>query len=232
VTHVESIAQPAAVREMFDRIAPQYDRFNALASLGLHQGWRKTLVQEIPAGSRVLDIATGTGDLAFMEREYGHDVTGLDFSQAMIDRARAKDKAGSIQWVAASADALPFAADAFDAVTSAFALRNIRTRLSEVFKENFRVLRPGGRVLHLDFGRPRFPLMRWGHRLHMNLGVPLIGKLLCGDRWPKGYLENTIDGFFSPSEVEDYLEHAGFVNVSHQPVMNGVVHLYRGTRAC
>jgi len=217
---------------MFDRIAPEYDRFNALASFGLHQGWRQTLARAIPVGAKVLDIATGTGDVAFLAREYGHDVVGLDFSEQMIIRARAKDQQGSILWMTGSADALPFADRSFECVTSAFALRNFRSCLEKVFQESYRVLKSGGMALHLDFGRPRFPLMRWGHRLHMAVGVPLIGRLLCGGRWPTGYLENTVDRFYEPKEVEDRLEAAGFINVGHQPLFGGVVQLYRGTKAC
>ena len=217
---------------MFDRIAPEYDRFNALASFGLHQSWRETMVRRIPPGAKVLDIATGTGDVAFLARAQGHEVVGVDFSERMISRARAKDVTGSILWMTGSADALPFADRSFGCVTSAFALRNFRGGLSDVFKETFRVLNSGGLALHLDFGRPRSRFMRWGHHLHMAVGVPLIGRLLCGQRWPNRYLENTIDHFYEPAEVEDKLEAAGFINVQHRPVFGGVVQLYRGTKAC
>jgi demethylmenaquinone methyltransferase/2-methoxy-6-polyprenyl-1,4-benzoquinol methylase len=224
------IAHPTDVQSMFDRIAPEYDHFNALASFGLHRTWRDVLVRQIPPGARVLDIATGTGDVAFRARAFAHDVVGLDFSEPMIARARKKDKQGSILWMTGSAEQLPFANNSFGCVTSAFALRNFRRNLDAVFQETFRVLKPGGVVLHMDFGRPRVPLIRFGHRLHMTLGVPLIGRVLCGERWPKGYLKSTIDQFFEPAEVEDHLEAAGFINVSHRPVFGGVVQLYRGTK--
>jgi demethylmenaquinone methyltransferase/2-methoxy-6-polyprenyl-1,4-benzoquinol methylase len=232
MAQIETIAPPAVVREMFDRIAPEYDRFNALASFGLHRAWRETLVRKIPSGVKVLDIATGTGDVAFSARAHGHDVVGLDFSERMIERARAKDKDGSILWMTGSADKLPFAERSFECITSAFALRNFRSCLDAVFQETYRVLKSGGGVLHLDFGRPQSPLINWGHRLHMSIGVPLIGRWLCGERWPKGYLESTIHRFFEPAEVEDRLEAAGFVNVGHEPIFGGVVQLYRGTKAC
>jgi demethylmenaquinone methyltransferase / 2-methoxy-6-polyprenyl-1,4-benzoquinol methylase len=220
------------VQAMFDNIAPEYDRFNALASLGMHQRWRRTMVRALPPGARVLDIATGTGDVAFMARGQGHEVVGLDFAAKMIERARSKDRYGSITWLTASADAIPCPDASFGAVTSAFALRNFRTRLPAVFAETFRVLKKGGVALHLDFGRPRQALMRLGHQAHLNWGVPLIGRILCGQRWPQGYLENTIAQFYTPTEVEDQLEAAGFVNVSHRPILGGVVNLYRGTKAC
>ena len=177
---------------MFDRIASDYDRFNAWASLGLHHHWRRTLLRRVPKGAKVLDIATGTGDVAFLAADAGHAVVGVDFSERMLAMAKEKDRAGRVRWMNGSADKLPFSDRSFECVTSAFALRNLRGCLEAAFKENFRVLREGGKVVHMDFGRPTSPLSRWGHRVHLSFGVPLIGQWVCGDRWPKGYLENTI----------------------------------------
>ncbi len=220
----------AAIRAMFDAIAPDYDRFNAWASLGQHARWRRALVARIPARAQVLDIATGTGDVAFEASAGGHEVVGLDFSESMLERARAKDDRERIRWVAASADRTPFPDRAFDAVTSAFALRNLRKILDAVLRENFRVLRSGGKVLHLDFGRPRAALLRWGHRMHLRFGVPVLGQWICGARWPKGYLESTIEAFYEPEEVEEKLRAAGFTEVNHRPLLWGVVQLYEGTK--
>ena len=226
-----AVSAPAEVRAMFDRIAPEYDRFNALASFGMHRGWRETLVGQIPPCVDVLDVATGTGDIAIAARDQGHQVIGLDFSQAMIRRAQTKDPNNSIRWVVGSADQLPFAENSFGCITSAFALRNFRG-LDAVFRESYRVLLPGGRVLHMDFGRPKQPLLRLGCRLHMTWGVSLIGRMLFGERWPKDYLAKTIDQFLEPAEVEDCLEAAGFINVRRQPLFGGVVQIYKGTKPC
>jgi demethylmenaquinone methyltransferase/2-methoxy-6-polyprenyl-1,4-benzoquinol methylase len=214
---------------MFDRIAPAYDRFNAWASLGLHQQWRKALVARIPPGARVLDIATGTGDVAFLAAAAGHEVTALDFSEAMLSKAREKDVRREIRWVAGSAGRLAFSDRSFGCVTSAFALRNVRGSIDEVFHENFRVLKPGGKALHMDFGRPG-GLMSWGHRLHMRYGVRWIGQAICGARWPDGYLETTIQNFFTPAEVEERLRAAGFADVRHLPLLWGSVQLYEGCK--
>lgn len=219
-----------AIRTMFDDIAPAYDRFNAWASLGLHHRWRRVLVDQIPSGARVLDIATGTGDLAFMAARAGHQVVGLDFSERMLAQARAKDSEKAVRWIAGSADKLPFSDFSFGCVTSAFALRNLRGCLEKVFQENFRVLRSGGKVFHLDFGRPQSVLSRWGHQFHLNVGVPLIGQWICGESWPKGYLAGTIERFFEPNEVELKLKEAGFTEVRHTSLLWGVVQLYAGTR--
>ena len=186
---------------MFNTLAPDYDRFNSWASLGLHQRWRKELVRRIPSPSRVLDLATGTGDVAFLAVDAGHTVVGLDFSEAMLEKAKVKDTQKKIRWMNGSAGRLPFSDRSFDTVTSAFMLRNVRGTLDEVFKENLRVLRSGGMALHMDFSRPDAPLARWGHKLHLKVGVPLMGQWICGERWPKSYLENTIESFYTPVEL-------------------------------
>jgi len=132
---------------MFDRIASDYDRFNAWASLGLHHHWRRALIQRLPKGGRVLDVATGTGDVAFLAAQAGHPVVGIDFSERMLAKAREKEAASGlpagrqVRWMNGSADRLPFSDRSFDAITSAFALRNLRGCLEAAFKENFRVLR-------------------------------------------------------------------------------------------
>lgn len=217
---------------MFDQIAAEYDRFNSWASLGLDRHWRKLLVRRIPTDARVLDIATGTGDVAFLAAQAGHAVVGLDFSERMLERARVKDAQRKVRWMNGSADKLPFSDRSFGCVTSAFALRNVRGSLAAVFRENHRVLRNGGKVLHLDFGRPQSAFSRLGHRVHLNFGVPLIGQLLCKDRWPKGYLENTIMEFHEPARVCDMMRDAGFKDVKSIPLSLGVVQLYEGTKAC
>jgi len=222
----------SSIRAMFDRIASDYDRFNSWASLGLHQHWRKALLSRVPAGARVLDIATGTGDVAFLAAHSGHNVVGLDFSERMLAKAREKDPGGAIRWMNGSADRLPFSDRSFECITSAFALRNLRGCLEAVFKENFRVLRNGGKVLHMDFGRPSSALSRLGHQVHLNYGIPLIGQWVCGERWPKGYLENTIRDFYEPGEVSELLTRTGFSEVRYSPLSFGAVQVYEGVKKC
>jgi len=217
---------------MFDRIATDYDRFNAWASLGLHQHWRRVLLSHVPAGVRVLDIATGTGGVAFLAAQAGHAVVGLDFSERMLSIAREKDMKGRVRWMNGSADRLPFSDRSFECITSAFALRNLRGCLEAVFKENFRVLRNGGKALHMDFGRPDSALSRFGHHVHLSFGIPLIGQWVCGERWPKGYLESTIRNFYEPPQVVELLASAGFVDVHYQPLAFGAVQIYEGMKPC
>ena len=217
---------------MFDRIATDYDRFNAWASLGMHQHWRRALLRRVPARARLLDVATGTGDVAFLAAGAGHAVIGLDLSEQMLVKAREKDPTGNIRWMNGSADRLPFSDRSFDCITSAFALRNLRGCLDAAFQENFRVLRNGGKVLHMDFGRPGSALSRVGHQVHLRYGIPLIGQWVCGDRWPKGYLESTIRDFYAPGEVVKLLGSAGFTDVKFSPLSFGAVQIYEGTKPC
>jgi demethylmenaquinone methyltransferase/2-methoxy-6-polyprenyl-1,4-benzoquinol methylase len=218
---------------MFNAIAPDYDRFNSWASLGLHQRWRKELVRRIPSPCRVLDLATGTGDVAFLAVESGHSVVGLDFSEAMLEKAKAKDTSQKVRWMNGSASRLPFSDRSFGSVVSAFMLRNVRGTLDAVFKENFRVLIDGGTVLHMDFSRPDTPWARWGHKLHLKVGIPFVGQWICGERWPKNYLEHTIESFFTPVEIMERLQKAGFRKVRHHDILWGAVRIYEGVKpAC
>jgi len=221
---------PVFIRTMFDGIAPDYDRFNAWASLGLHHRWRRDLVSRVPAGVRVLDLATGTGDVALECASQGHEVCGVDFSDGMLMQAREKDVRRQIRWVKGSADRLPFSDRSFGAVTSAFVLRNIRHCLDAAFRENYRVLQKGGRALHLDFGRPQPGFFGWAYRAHMHFGLSLIGQITCGRRWPKQYLESSIQQFDDPVQVRARLADAGFSRVSNTPMLWGVVQLYEGTK--
>ena len=150
----------------------------------------------------------------------------------MLAKAREKDTRGRVRWMNGSADHLPFSDNSFQCVTSAFALRNLRGCLEAAFKENFRVLRNEGKVLHMDFGRPTSALSRWGHRMHLRFGIPLIGQWVCGDSWPKGYLETTIREFYEPSQVTELLEKSGFTDVTHTPLLFGVVQLFEATKKC
>ena len=113
---------------------------------------------------------------------------------------------------------------------SSFALRNLRSCLLATFCENYRVLKTGGSVIHLDFGRPESPLPRFGHRVHLRVGVPLIGQWLCGGRWPKHYLETTIAEFDSPEALQKKLRDAGFQEVRATPLLWGTVMLYEGVK--
>ena len=220
-----------AVREMFDAIAPRYDSFNHWASLGLDYGWRRAAVRSLRLSGRadVLDIATGTGDLAFAGAKRARRAVGCDFAVEMIDCARHKTPpSGNVHFHVARAEVLPYRGGRFEGVTSAFAMRNVKPMLAEVVAEAFRVLEPGGRLAILEFSRPRFAPIRWGHGLYTRVVMPKVGRLLTGTSEPFDYLYRSIQEWHSPDEFADQLRTAGFRRVNYRMMGLGTVALHTG----
>jgi demethylmenaquinone methyltransferase/2-methoxy-6-polyprenyl-1,4-benzoquinol methylase len=232
----------ATVRRMFDAIAPSYDAFNRAASLGLDQGWRRAAIRElaVPEGGRVLDVATGTGDLALAAAARGARVVGCDVASEMIALARRKARAASDRtplgpgdrpaFHVARAEWLPYAERSFDGVTSAFAMRNVLPVLDDVLDEVLRVLRPGGRMVILEFSEPRARLLRFGHGLYTRRLVPWIGACLTGDRRPFRYLERSIAAWEDPDRFERRIAGRGFVSTGYRRLGLGAVSLHWGER--
>ena len=177
MTHESGTLQPDAVRGMFDRIAPVYDVMNRVMTVGLDRSWRRLTVEAVVrSGDRVLDACCGTGDLAVAAERKGAVVTGLDFSPAML--ARARSKSPTVEWIEGDLLALPFADGAFDAATVGFGVRNVAD-LDAALDELRRVLRPGGRLAILEITQPR-GLLRPFFSLWFDRIVPLLGKVLPG----------------------------------------------------
>jgi demethylmenaquinone methyltransferase/2-methoxy-6-polyprenyl-1,4-benzoquinol methylase len=209
---------------MFDRIAPVYDAMNRLMTAGLDRRWRRaTVAAAVRPGDRVLDAACGTGELALEARRAGAEVTGLDFSAAMLERARRKD--ASVEWVQGDALALPFADASFDAATVGFGVRNLDD-LGAGLRELRRVLRPGGRVGVLEITRPRGPLRHF-YSLWFDRIVPLLGKVLPGGA-AYTYLPASVRRFPGPDELARLLEQSGFGSVSYRLFAGGIVALHTG----
>jgi demethylmenaquinone methyltransferase/2-methoxy-6-polyprenyl-1,4-benzoquinol methylase len=199
------------VRAMFDRIAPRYDLVNRLISLGLDQGWRRSLLERIGVGpgTTVLDLATGTGDLARLAARRGARAIGVDFAAEMLRVGRRRD--ASLPVVQADGVALPLADASVDAVTCGFAVRNF-SDLDAVLRECARVLRPGGHLGLLEVDAPRSRWLRIGHRLHFEALVPRIGALLSD---ADAYRYLPASAVYLPDEegLRRRLETAGFRDV-------------------
>jgi demethylmenaquinone methyltransferase/2-methoxy-6-polyprenyl-1,4-benzoquinol methylase len=209
---------------MFDRIAPVYDAMNRAMTLGLDQRWRRATVAAVVApGDRVLDACCGTGDLALAAVRAGGRVTGLDFSERMLDRARQKSTA--VEWVRGDALALPFEDGTFDAATVGFGVRNLDD-LERGLAELRRILRPGGRLGVLEITRPRGLLAPF-YRLWFDGLVPLLGKLLPGGS-AYTYLPASVRRFPGPEELAELLRSAGFAGVGYRLFAGGIVALHRG----
>jgi demethylmenaquinone methyltransferase/2-methoxy-6-polyprenyl-1,4-benzoquinol methylase len=222
---VESGRLPAAgVREMFDRIAPVYDAMNRAMTAGLDRRWRaETARAVVSPGDRVLDSCCGTGDLALACLRAGGRVTGLDFSERMLERARGKSD--EIEWIEGDALALPFEDDSFDAATVGFGVRNLDD-LEKGLRELQRVLRPGGRLGILEITTPR-GLLRPFYRLWFDGLVPLAGKLLPGGS-AYTYLPASVRRFPEAKELAALMESVGFEQVRYRRFGGGIVALHSG----
>ena len=209
---------PEGVRKMFDRIAPVYDAMNRLMTAGLDQRWRReTVAAVVRPGDRVLDVCCGTGDLALAAAEAGGKVTGVDFSEPMLERARAK--APAIDWVSGDALALPVGDGAFDAVTIGFGLRNLASA-EQGLEEMRRVLGPGGRVGILEITRPRGVLAPF-YRLWFDGVIPLAGKVLPGGS-AYSYLPASVRRFPDPQGLGKLMDEAGFDGIRWRLFAGGI----------
>ncbi len=218
---------PDGVRTMFDRVAPVYDAMNRVTTMGLDGRWRRLAATAVVRdGDRVLDAACGTGDLALEAERVGGDVTGLDFSERMLERARRKSS--SVEWVRGDVLSLPFPDGAFDVATIGFGLRNVADMEAGV-RELARVVRPGGRLAVLELTRPR-GVLRHFYRLWFDVLIPLAGRVLPGGG-AYSYLPASVRRFPGPEDVTGVLERAGFARVRHRLLAGGIVALHTAERA-
>jgi demethylmenaquinone methyltransferase/2-methoxy-6-polyprenyl-1,4-benzoquinol methylase len=210
------------VRAMFDRIAPVYDAMNRTMTAGLDRRWRRIAAESVVRpGDLVLDACCGTGDLAIADVRAGGRVTGLDFSEPMLERARRK--APELDWVTGDVLALPFPDGSFDTATVGFGVRNVDD-LDRALGELRRVLRGGGRLAILEITRPRGLLAPF-YRLWFDAVVPLLGKLLPGGS-AYTYLPASVRRFPGPEELSTLIAAAGFGRVAHRTFAGGIVALH------
>jgi demethylmenaquinone methyltransferase / 2-methoxy-6-polyprenyl-1,4-benzoquinol methylase len=215
------------VRAMFDRIAPVYDAMNRTMTAGLDQRWRRITAEAVVRpGDLVLDACCGTGDLALADVRAGGRVTGLDFSERMLERA--SRKAPELDWVTGDLLALPFTDASFDAATVGFGVRNVDD-LERALRELRRVLRDGGRLGILEITRPRGLLSPF-YRVWFDGVVPLLGKLLPGGS-AYTYLPASVRRFPGPDDLSAVIRASGFGNVTYRTFAGGIVALHTAAAA-
>jgi demethylmenaquinone methyltransferase/2-methoxy-6-polyprenyl-1,4-benzoquinol methylase len=212
---------------MFDRIAGVYDAMNSVMTAGLHHRWRERAADlaRVGPGTRALDVATGTGDLAIALARRGGEVVGSDFSEGMLERARAKSAA--VRWEQANALALPYEDDAFDAATVGFGARNF-SDLGRGVSEMARVVRPGGRVVILEITTPTKPPLSTFFSLWFDRIVPLLGRV-TGENQAYSYLPSSVKRFPGPYELGAVMAGAGLTDVRWILTAGGIIALHSGT---
>ena len=222
----EGEAKAKAVRGMFDAIAPRYDLVNRVMTFGLDRSWRRTTVARLglPAGSRVLDLATGTGDLCTEAQAQGLTPIGIDLAFGMLQASHA-----SAPRAQGDITRLPVPDGVADGAVCGFALRNV-VSLDALFAELARTLRPGGRIGLLEVDRPSNPLFRFGHHLYFDRIVPVIGGLLS-DRDAYRYLPASTAYLPPRLELLERLGAAGFERIEHRSFLLGSAQLITATRS-
>ncbi len=187
--YVDGPSRAGRVVDLFAAVAPRYDLINDLQSLGMHRWWKRRMIGEagVRSGERALDVCCGTGDVAFSLAAAGVEVTGLDFSEAMLGVARRRGDGSGVRFVQGDALSMPFESGAFDLVTVAYGVRNMAS-VELGLKEMMRVLKPGGRLVILEFGKPDNATWRWLYFQYLRWLVPIFGKLFCGDSETHSYI--------------------------------------------
>ena len=224
---------------VFDSVASRYDLMNDLMSAGIHRLWKRVAIElsGVRSGQRVLDVAGGTGDLsARFSREVGPTgrVVLSDINAAMLgtgrDRLLDEGICGNVDFVLADAEALPFRDGSFDCVSIAFGLRNV-TRKEQALRSMLRVLRPGGRLLVLEFSRPTSELLGKLYDAYSFGVIPRIGKLVAGDADSYRYLAESIRMHPDQETLRDMMEDAGFERCDFHNMTGGIVAVHRGFKA-
>ncbi len=235
----EVIQDQAQIRDMFQGLAPKYDIFNRLTSMGMDSLWRKVALEVVRPGMRVLDLGCGTGDLtlgAALKMGPGQgEVIGLDFSQNMLAIAQKRYKkigfkSATVRFVALRAEDIPFEDAGYDLVVSGFVLRNIYENIDLILKKIHRSLLPHGKIRLLDFTEPPSRAWKKMWQLYMNTAVKVYGHILFGSQFPDTYLTRSAERFAKPAEFVGKLKSAGFRNIETQTFLGGIIILYKADR--
>jgi demethylmenaquinone methyltransferase / 2-methoxy-6-polyprenyl-1,4-benzoquinol methylase len=218
------------VRALFDRIAPRYDLINDLQSFGLHRFWKRKLISlaKIETGAPVLDVCCGTGDLALALASAGAKVIGCDFSPRMLSIARAR-AGGKAHFVQADALALPAKDQSIELMTIGYGLRNL-ANFPQGLAELLRVLKPGGELLILDFGKPRNPVWRALYFAYLRAFVPLFGLLFCGDAAAYSYILESLLHYPAQEGISRLLEELGCEKIEVYNLAGGIMSIHRAVK--
>ena len=220
------------VQNVFDQVYDQYDLMNDFMSLGVHRLWKKDLINMMnpTSNQKLIDVACGTGDIAKLFLNYVNKksyVTCVDPNIGMIKKGKEKlKKFNNLNWVLASAEKLPMTINSFDFYTISFGLRNTKD-LNKSLSEAYRVLKPGGRYLCLEFSKIENSGLDFIYKKYSKV-IPSIGKLIVGEKEPYEYLVKSIENFVNQDELIDLMKKNGFQNCTYRNLSGGIVSIHSG----
>ncbi len=234
-TDVPEDQKAGMVHGVFTNVASKYDVMNDVMSAGIHRLWKDAMMDWLAprAGQRLLDVAGGTGDIAFrfLKRAGAAEAVVLDMTESMLiegrKRAEAEALSDRLDWIVGDAMALPFEDNSFDVYTISFGIRNV-TRIADALAEAFRVLRPGGRLMVLEFSQLPNPMMQKAYDLYSFNVIPRMGQVIAGDRDSYQYLVESIRQFPDQERFATMIREAGFERVDYRNMTFGVAALHSG----
>ena len=220
------------VNSVFDKVYKDYDLMNDLMSFGIHRFWKKNLIDWMnpQLNNKIIDVASGTGDLAKIisqKNDNQNIICCVEPNKGMLETGKEKLKSfGNIKWYLSSAEKLPFKENTFDFYTISFGIRNV-TNISYCLKEAYRVLKPGGHFLCLEFSKVENEILYLLYQKYCKL-IPLFGKIIVGSAEPYEYLINSIDKFYNQNELMDLIKKNSFSNVKFRNLSNGISAIHSG----
>ncbi len=235
MAHLKGKERADYVQNMFGRIAGRYNLMNRLMTFGQDMTWRRFVVKQanLPQGGKLLDLATGTGDIAFEALKAVPNVqaVGADFALPMMRVGQTLPLGARVGWTAADALNLPFPDGTFDAVTSGYLVRNV-IDIPRCFAEQLRVLKPGGRIVVLDSSPPPRNLLRPFIEIHLRYVIPLLGRLIAGKQGADAYqyLPSSTQAFKTPEQLAAIMREAGVRNVQYRTFMFGTMAVHWGEK--
>jgi demethylmenaquinone methyltransferase / 2-methoxy-6-polyprenyl-1,4-benzoquinol methylase len=220
------------VQNVFDQVYDQYDLMNDVMSLGIHRFWKKNLLDMMNASpsQKLIDVACGTGDIAKLFLNYVNkesQITCVDPNKGMISKGKEKlNKYKNLNWVISGAEKLPIRDNKFDFYTISFGLRNTKD-LNKALTEAYRVLKPGGRYLCLEFSKIQNPSLEFVYKNYSKI-IPSIGKLIVGEKEPYKYLIKSIENFLNQDELVNLMKQNGFKKCTYRNLSGGIVSIHSG----